>query len=50
MKVVDMAEINGLKSRDIPKMFAICNQSDMAPVWGYIVGPQGMSSIPELLI
>ena len=36
-----------LKARDIPRIFVVCDQSDTAPVWGYILGQKGLNVILE---
>lgn len=36
-----------LKIRDIPKIFVACDQSDNAPVWGYMLRQKGLSVILE---
>ena len=42
-----MIEVDFLKTRDIPKIFIVCDQSDTAPVWGYILRQKGLSVILE---
>jgi DNA-binding response OmpR family regulator len=34
-------------SANIPKIFVVCNRSDTAPVWGYILRQEGLSVILE---
>jgi len=41
---------DALKTRDIPKIFVVCDQSDTAPVWGYILGHKGLTVILEASI
>ncbi len=36
--------------RNIPKIFVVCDQSDTAPVWGYILRQQGLIVILETSI
>ncbi|HEX5808949.1 MAG TPA: response regulator transcription factor [Anaerolineales bacterium] len=40
-----MTEADTLKTRDIPKIFVVCDQSDTAPVWGYMLRQKGLSVI-----
>jgi DNA-binding response OmpR family regulator len=42
-----MLQVDDLKTRDIPKIFVVCDQSDTAPVWGYVLGQKGLSVIIE---
>ena len=42
-----MTEVVSLKTRDLPKIFVVCDQSDTAPVWGYILRQRGLSVILE---
>jgi DNA-binding response OmpR family regulator len=42
-----MTEVDTLKTRDIPKIFVVCDQSDTAPVWGYMLRQKGLSVILE---
>ena len=34
-------------SAHIPKIFVVCDQSDTAPVWGYILRQQGLNVVLE---
>lgn len=43
---MDLASIMS-NERPIPKIFVVCDQSDTAPVWGYILRQQGLSVILE---
>ena len=36
-----------LRSRPTPKVYIICNQSDTAPAWGYILRQKGVSTMIE---
>jgi DNA-binding response OmpR family regulator len=42
-----MTEVDSVKTRDIPRIFVVCDQSDTAPVWGYILRQKGLSVILE---
>ena len=42
-----MPEVDSLKTRSIPKIFVVCDQSDTAPVWGYMLRQKGLSVILE---
>lgn len=42
-----MTQVDYLKTTDIPKIFVVCDQSDTAPVWGYILGQKGLAVILE---
>ena len=34
----------GISSKgEIPKIFVVCDQSDTAPVWGYMLGQKGLN-------
>jgi two-component system, OmpR family, response regulator len=37
-----MNQVDELKSKYIPKIFVVCDQSDTAPVWGFILRQQGL--------
>ena len=50
VKVLDMTQVDSVKTCDIPKVFVVCDQSDTAPVWGYVPGQQGLSIILEFSI
>jgi DNA-binding response OmpR family regulator len=39
-----------IKTTDIPKIFVVCDQTDTAPVWGYILGHKGLTVILETSI
>jgi DNA-binding response OmpR family regulator len=41
---------DALKTREIPKIFVVCDQSDTAPVWGYMLGHKGLTVILETSI
>jgi len=47
MKVSRMNQVDELKSKYIPKIFVVCDQSDTAPVWGFILRQQGLVVILE---
>lgn len=42
-----MTEVEQLSARQIPKIFVVCDQSDTAPVWGYILGQKGLTVVLE---
>lgn len=42
-----MTEVDHLRTKNIPKIFVVCDQSDTAPVWGYILGQRGLTVILE---
>jgi DNA-binding response OmpR family regulator len=42
-----MNEVVNPRSPHIPKVFVVCDQSDTAPVWGYILRQQGLNVILE---
>lgn len=42
-----MSLVEPLTTRAIPKIFVVCDQKDTAPVWGYILGQEGLSVILE---
>ena len=42
-----MEQVKDLKSIYIPKIFVVCDQSDTAAVWGYILRQQGLVVILE---
>ena len=39
-----------LKTRDIPRIFVVCDQRNTAPVWGYLLGEQGLTVVLETSI
>jgi hypothetical protein len=45
-----MDQAGYLESTQVAKIFVVCDRSDTAPVWGYILRQQGMSGIFELSI
>jgi len=45
-----MNQVDELKSKYIPKIFVVCDQSDTAPVWGFILRQQGLVVILETSI
>lgn len=47
MKVSTMSPVDELKSKYVPKIFVVCDQSDTAPVWGFILRQQGLTVILE---
>jgi DNA-binding response OmpR family regulator len=47
MKVPEMTQVEHQEKRAIPKIFVVCDQSDTAPVWGYILGQKGLSVLLE---
>ena len=47
MKVSAMNPVDELKSKYIPKIFVVCDRSDTAPVWGFILRQQGLVVILE---
>jgi DNA-binding response OmpR family regulator len=42
-----MNAVDNLKSTHVPKIFVVCDQTDTAPVWGYILRQQGLIVILE---
>jgi len=40
-------QMDDLGSKHIPKIFVVCDRSDTAPVWGYILRQQGLTVILE---
>lgn len=38
------------KSKDVPKIFVVCDQKNTAPVWGYLLGQQGLTVLLETSI
>jgi DNA-binding response OmpR family regulator len=46
-KVLMMNEVVNPGSVHIPKIFVVCDRSDTAPVWGYILRQQGLNVILE---
>ena len=38
------------KSKDAPKIFVVCDQKNTAPVWGYLLGQQGLTVVLETSI
>jgi len=42
-----MSQVEDLKSAYIPKIFVVCDRTDTAPVWGYILRQQGLVVILE---
>jgi len=42
-----MNEVNNLRPTHVPKIFVVCDQSDTAPVWGYILRQRGLNVILE---
>jgi DNA-binding response OmpR family regulator len=45
--VVIVTQTEFLVSREIPKIFIVCDQEDTAPVWGYILVQKGWTAILE---
>ena len=45
-----MTQADPLKNRDVPKIFVVCDQRDTAPVWGYLLGEQGLTVVLETSI
>jgi len=42
-RVLNMNQSDGLASKHIPKIFVVCDRSDTAPVWGYILRQRGLT-------
>lgn len=42
-----MTKADPLKTKDGPKIFVVCDQRDTAPVWGYLLGQQGLTVVLE---
>lgn len=49
-KGVMMTQVDHLRTREIPKIFVVCDQNDTAPVWGYVLSQRGLSVILETSI
>jgi DNA-binding response OmpR family regulator len=47
MKAATMNQVDELKTSYVPKIFVVCDQSDTAPVWGFILRQQGLVVILE---
>ena len=47
MKVSTMNQVDELKSNYVPKIFVVCDRTDTAPVWGFILRQQGLTVIME---
>ena len=47
MKVSRVNQVNELKSNYVPKIFVVCDRTDTAPVWGFILRQQGLVVILE---
>lgn len=47
MKESTMNPVDELKSIYVPKIFVVCDQTDTAPVWGFILRQQGLNVILE---
>ena len=45
-----MTRADQLKTRDIPRIFVVCDQRNTAPVWGYLLGEQGLTVVLETSI
>ena len=42
-----MNQVDELKSKYVPKIFVVCDRTDTAPVWGFILRQQGLTVILE---
>ena len=42
-----MNQVDELKSNYVPKIFVVCDRTDTAPVWGFILRQQGLVVILE---
>jgi len=42
-----MSQVDELKSNYVPKIFVVCDRTDTAPVWGFILRQQGLVVILE---
>ena len=47
MKVSIMNQVDELKPNYVPKIFVVCDRTDTAPVWGFILRQQGLVVILE---
>ena len=47
MKESTMNQVDELKSKYVPKIFVVCDRTDTAPVWGFILRQQGLTVILE---
>lgn len=45
-----MTHADQLKTGHIPQIFVVCDQRDTAPVWGYLLGQQGLTVVLETSI
>lgn len=45
-----MNQVHHLESVHVRKIFVVCNQNDTAPVWGYILRQQGLTTVLETSI
>jgi DNA-binding response OmpR family regulator len=47
MKALTINPVDDLKSKFVPKIFVVCDRTDTAPVWGFILRQQGLTVILE---
>ena len=47
IKGLFMKQVETIESTQITKVFVVCDRSDTAPVWGYILRQQGLSVVLE---
>lgn len=47
MNVLTTNPVDDLKSKSVPKIFVVCDRTDTAPVWGFILRQQGLTVILE---
>ena len=47
MKEPAINPVDDLKSKFVPKIFVVCDRTDTAPVWGFILRQQGLTVILE---
>lgn len=45
-----MKQVDNLVSLHVPKIFVVCDQTDTAPVWGFILRQQGLTVILETCV
>ena len=48
IKGLFMKQVETIEAPQVTKVFVVCDRSDTAPVWGYILRQQGLSVILEL--
>ena len=46
-KGVNLKQVENIEATQVTKVFVVCDRSDTAPVWGYILKQQGLTVILE---